>query len=79
MWRPETKEEKDKRENPKAKDPVPVGQNAVQVHDYAANDQALRDVGCGSLVDCLNFIEYIGYVICCCGCGTSYEDYNDLQ
>lgn len=78
MWRPETNAEKNKRENPK---PVvePIGNKHVVQRDQVADDQALRDAGCGSLVDCLNFVKYIGYVICCCGCGTSYEDYNDLQ
>ena len=76
MWRPETRGEKAARENPqvaKLVDPPPV-----QVHDQAANDQALRDGGAGCFVDCVNGIQYVLYVICCCGCSTSYEDFQEM-
>ncbi len=73
MWRPETTREKEARENPQVArlvDPPPV-----QVHDYARNDQALRDDGFGCLVDCGKAIRYALYLVCCCGCGTNYEDF----
>ena len=73
MWRPETTREKEAREHPKAViEPTP----ATQVHDYAANDQALRDDGLGCVVDCGKAIRYALYVVCCCGCATSYEDFD---
>jgi hypothetical protein len=75
MWRPETTREKEAREHPKALI-EPIGnQSTTQVHDYATNDQALRDDGLGCLVDCGKAIRYALYVVCCCGCDTSYEDF----
>jgi hypothetical protein len=78
MWRPETKAEKNDRENPKPA-VEPIGNKHVVQRDQVADDQALRDAGCGWFVNCAKGLEYVMYVVCCCGCGTSYEDYNDLQ
>ncbi len=71
MWRPETNAEKNKRENPKP-DVEPIGNKHVVQRDQVADDQALSDAGCGWFVDCLKVVEY---VICCCGCCSSYESY----
>ncbi len=74
MWRPETTREKEARENPKAV-AKPIGNKPVVQHNQAENDQALKDDGFGCLVDCGKAIKYALYVVCCCGCDTSYEDF----
>jgi hypothetical protein len=73
MWRPETIREKEAREHPKTV-VEPIGKKPVVQHNQVADDQALKDAGCGWFVDCAKIIEY---VICCCGCCSSYESYFD--
>jgi len=74
MWRPETNAEKDKREKPKAVEPI----GNKPEHDQVENDRALEEAGCGWFVNCAKGLEYVMYVVCCCGCGTSYDEYNDI-
>lgn len=75
MWRPETIKEKAARENPQAARTV-TPTPPVEIHNTAENEQALRDGGWGCFVDCLKVIEYL---ICCCGCCTSYDAYHSEE
>ena len=71
MWRPETIKEKEAREHPKAVE-KPIGNKPVVQHDQLADAQALEAAGCGWVTACAKVIEY---VVCCCGCCSSYESY----
>ena len=78
MWRPETKAEKNAREHP-ASNVAPV-QAAPAINPDDAR-QALQGSCWGSFFYCLDGcfkgVEYAMYVVCCCGCGTSYDEYCD--
>ena len=73
MWRPETNAEKNERENPKPKDSSKPKQEPTIIPDHS---------GEGGVVGCFasfaKGLEYAMFVMCCCGCGTSYDEYNDI-
>jgi len=75
MWRPETTREKEAREHPKSVI-EPIGSKSGVQHNQAQNDQALRDAGCGWCDDLLKIVQY---VVCCCGCCSSYDEYHGTQ
>ncbi|MBA2628506.1 MAG: hypothetical protein H0U78_00520 [Rickettsiaceae bacterium] len=78
MWRPETNAEKNAREHP-ASHAAPVHQAPTMTPDQAK--EVLQGTCWGSFFDCLDScfkgVGYAIYVVCCCGCGTSYDEYYD--
>lgn len=81
MWRPETKGEKAARENP-APNRIPDNRPIPPSMTPEEGREGLKGTSMGSCLDtidsCCLPIKYIMYVICCCGCDTSYADYQDL-
>ena len=65
MFRPETRGEKRARENPKVVD---------QQFGKKPEVQVINEGGGGCFDD---FIKVVQYVVCCCGCCTSYDEYHD--
>ena len=66
MWRPETRGEKAARENPQVAKPQPQFGQKPKV-------EVLSDEGSGCIDD---FIKIVQYVVCCCGCCTSYDEFH---
>ena len=73
MWRPETNAEKHKRENPTSRDIPKPRQEPTIIPDHSGEGGVL-----GCLSSCSKGLEYVMYVLCCCGCSTSYDEYNDI-
>ena len=79
MWIPETRGEKAAREHPQVARPVAPPPPTMTP---AEGREGLKGTSIGSCFDAIDScclpIKYIMYVICCCGCDTSYADYQDL-
>lgn len=74
MYRQETHKEKEAREAPKVKTQVQIGQQKPQVVEPIKFEPGSCEEGFfKGLASCCNVI---GYLVSCCGCCKSWDDYN---
>lgn len=74
MYRQETHREKEAREAPKVKPQVQIGQEKLQLVEPVKFEKGSCEEGFfKGLASCCNVI---GYLVTCCGCCKSWDEYN---